>query len=458
MEMGDAIRDITTSYFFRGEKFLEYFNTKEFVKTVKDNFKIVNEDITDVSKLYRYIFEEKPHLKKEVDELFFEQVLYSNLKNVYVNTFDEEVSIQTLEKRMKQVLTEVNMKNPIPPQYYPSMKESGFNLMEKMYITEPGAKFIVAYDYKETESKLTNCRILFVESIRDKNNKARYFLSGIDINFKEKFYLIMIRNIADSIDKSNNQGNNISNTQEEKIEVDTTTLQLYNRVQKDVVSKIVGNIEEINPSVDRKALYYLCEKLDTALLGDIRKTVNSKIRKHVEQNIESTFSELFKQDIMPGPDEKKELADNMESLLVASYIKAFYGDRPKKIAAKAKGLGLPGYSTKFTFKGNRANKGSTQSSNSKEPVSATDMFHSLYISFKGSMNLENLGISWFEDFNQTNKKNTHVVQTVAYSQANQFRVVFKPRRDLNKELIYHVIRQLNEQRRHQAKKEQRRNL
>ncbi|MDP1383616.1 hypothetical protein [Priestia megaterium] len=229
---------------------------------------------------------------------------------------------------------------------------------------------------------------------------------------------------------------------------------LYRYVKEEIIEVLIKKTDEIDKEKDRKALYNLCKNLDNKLLNDIRKTVQEKTSDTIKRSVSDIITDLYYDlEDRPKKSDREEIIANIESLMIANYIKTKHGSNNRVLSKEAKKKKLPGYTTKIKFMGNRSNRGATQSAGSKQPVSATDMFHSLYISFKQALGLEVWGMSWFEDFNYTNSNNTRVLQTSIYSQNTQFKVVFLPRKPLNKEIIYHVVRYINKQRQQETDNE-----
>ena len=420
-------------YVFAGIKFAEYIDMEIFKERIEKELDIPLDDLIGLGDIHSKINIEKPKLKKKLDEIFFECILYSHLKHVYINTFNTNIKVSGLKQNMKKIIQKHNYKENIASALYQDMSEDGFFLMDKLNISSPNTKFIAGFDYKSYGDNLVSARIIFVEVV-PVGDRSEYFIAGVDINFKTNTYMIMIRN-KQNINKSEDI---------ENAKVDKTTYQLYKRVKDSIIAPLLSNIEYIDVKKDRTGMYNLCKELDEQLLKNIRDEVINRTSKTLSASVYQLLNHLFQAGKKPKKRDQHNLKENISSLLIATYIKTNF--KGKDLVKKAKEKNLVGYPTKIKFTSNRASRGSTQSSSSKQPVSASDMFHSLYISFRDALGLEQWSISWFTDFEFKDPKNFDVIQTTIYSKSTYFEVVFKPHRALNKEVIYHVVEYLNNHR------------
>lgn len=423
-------------YVFAGHRFAEYIEMEIFKNQIINEFDIDEKEISSLTlgEIYSKIYLERPELKQKLDEVFFENILYSHLKHVYINKFDSSLTVSEFKENMRKLIVSLNHNENIPDALYPAMTEEGFFLMDSLNITSIKSKFIAGFDYEADGEILTRARIIFTEVV-PVGDRTEYFIAGIDIDFRDKTYLIMIKN-KQRIDKLDNE--------EENAKIDRTVHRLYNRVKDSVIAKLLFNTQVIDVKKDRLGMYNLCKSLDEELLKDIRAEVKSRTSTSLSTSVKLLMNDLFPSGKKPKKNDQKILEENISSLLIATYIKTNF--KASELVKKAKEKKLYGYPTKIKFTSNRANRGSTQSSSSKQPVSASDMFHSLYISFRDALGLEQWSISWFTDYKFKNPKDHDVVQTTIYSKSTYFEVVFKPTRALDKEIIYHVVRYLNNNR------------
>ncbi|GIN98082.1 hypothetical protein J6TS1_39520 [Siminovitchia terrae] len=436
MEKRSKEKNIEKLYVFAGHKFAEYIKMKDFKHRITSELDIVEEELTSLSlgELYSKICMEKPALKNSLDIILFESILYSRLANVYIEKFNADLSVPKFKRNMKKLIRELNFNDNIPSALRPAMREDGFFLMDSLNITSIKSKFIAGFDYEAEDEKLIRARVLFVEVVPT-GESTEYFIAGIDIDFNTSTYLIMIKN-KQNISKLENE--------EESEDLDRTVHSLYDRVKNSIIKKLLFTTQPINVEEDRSGMYNLCKGLDEELLKDIRDEVKSRISSSLPSSVQQLVSDLFPSKNKPKKSDLNELEENIASLLTATYIKTNY--KAAELLKRAKEKKLVGYPTKIKFTSNRANKGSTESINSRQPVSASDMFHSLYISFRDALGLEQWSISWFTDYEFKDQSNYDVVQTTIYSRKSYFKVVFIATRALDRELIYHVVRYLNKNR------------
>ncbi|MFG6668979.1 hypothetical protein ACGYLS_00785 [Bacillus subtilis] len=419
-------------YFYAGFLFEEYVDFNLFKETViKAGFNV--NDKENINDIYEHIVnnEDWSH-KKTLDKIYFESILYSHLKNVYVHTFNK-LSIELFKQNIDKILRELKTDSNVSTNFQRQMNKDGFYLMDALNVTVPGSTFISGLDYVEKHGEIQKARLLLVQTIKNAENKNKYFIAGIEFNFIEKTCLIMIRNIP-----------KIKEPDENSSDYNRSVSSLYNYVKSRIIKKIVGNITVINRDNDRESMYKICKELDEKLLKDVRQEVNDKSYKTVVDSVAQYMKKLYSVNERPGSHDREGLVRNIQSLLLSNYINNKFD--AKQLVKKAKKLNLVGYTTKLKFKGNNANTGSTRSSSSKHPVSASDMFHSLYINFEGAKELEHWGISWFTDTKFTDEKDINVIQTTIYSTSKHFKIVFLPKNPLNEEIINYVVKQLNKQR------------
>ncbi|MCY9360340.1 hypothetical protein MOE97_16650 [Bacillus spizizenii] len=419
-------------YFYGGSLFEEYVDFNFFKEAlIKSGFKV--NDKKNINDIYEYIVNEEDwSSKKIVDKVYFESILYSHLKNVYVHTFNK-LSIDLFKQNMDKILGQLKTDSNIHTNFQRYMNKDGFYLMDALNITVPGSTFISGLDYVENNGEIQKARLLLVQTVKNEEDKNKYFIAGIEINFIERTCLIMIRNIP-----------NIKEPDENTSDYNRSISKLYNYVKERIVKKLVGNVTDISRDSDRESMYRICKKLDEDLLKDVRQEVTDKAYTTIVDSVNNYMKKLYTVNERPGKHDREELVKNIQSLLLSNYINNKFD--AKQLVKKAKKLNLIGYTTKLKFKGNNSNTGSTRSSSSKHPVSQSDMFHSLYINFEGAKELEHWGISWFTDTKFSDEKDIDVIQTTIYSTSKYFKIVFLPKKPLNEEIINYVVRQLNKQR------------
>ncbi|MGM0842807.1 MAG: hypothetical protein ACQEWE_18880 [Bacillota bacterium] len=421
---------------FNGYKFLDFIDVDKFKSDSNLQFEIPEEKLDlDFSEFYSFLREEFPQQK--VGKLFFENIFYSHLKNIFVSKISghPNLGVDFFRKKVKHLISEVNSKEVIPGNYYKHMNENGFYLMEVLNIGIPNTSFIAGLDYTEYNGKVTNARFLFVEVLPKSTQGVAYFIAGIEFDFEKNLALTMIKNVT-GLKKESTTIATLPEKDTEK-DIDTTIHQLHRKVIDKVFSTLGVSVEAPVVKDDRSGMYKFCKYLDDNLLEDVRKEVSSRTDNAVKDSVTNLNRFLF-----PGTDsltttDKADLRKKIQALLLSYYID--YKIKPTDLVRKAKTKKLAGYPTRIKFTSSRSSRSSTQSTNSKHPVSSSDMFHSLYFNFEQALGLDNWSISWFTDYSFKNDKDIDVIQTTIYSTKKSFKVVFLPNRPLYKEIIHYVI-------------------
>ncbi len=415
-------------YIFNGDRFLDFIDTKKFKNDVAAEFD-VSEEVNKLEFADYYSSLKKSYSAETIDFIFFENIFYSHLKNIYVDQIlgHPNLQIDFFKEKVKKLIDKINIKDTIPAALHSYMSEDGFYLMDSLNISSINTTFIAGYDYNTEKGSVTSARFLFVEVVPKKIQGVDYFIAGIELDFTKNLVLTMIKNITE-LKKENNV-------------TPTTTHQLHKTVVNKVLYTLGISLKEIDVKDDRKGMYDFCKYLDNALLEDLRTEVKSRTSKPIRASVDKLNKSLFTDDKSLNGIDKSDLNKKIQALLLSYYIE--YNIKPTELVKKAKKQKLVGYPTRIKFTSNKSSRSSTQSSNSKQPVSASDMFHSLYFSFEQALELDNWSISWFTDYLFTDEEKTDVIQTTIYSTSKQFRVVFRPTRALNKEIIHYVIDQIN---------------
>ncbi|MEK5432588.1 hypothetical protein MKY88_17100 [Lysinibacillus sp. FSL R7-0073] len=424
---------VESVYIFNGHKFLDYIEVDKIKKDINGKFK-VSEDIQKMNfpDYYSSLLVKFPNKKKEIGEIFFENIFYSHLKNVFIGEIlgHLNLEIESFKKSVKELIKDINFKDTIPINLQKYMNEDGFYLMDALNISVPNTKFIAGYDFKEKDGRVVNARFLFVEVVPKRESGQVYYIAGVEIDFEKNLALTMVKNV--------------NGLQKENSKTDTTIHQIHNTVQQKLFHKLGITLKKPVVTKDREGMFNFCRMLDGKLLEDIRLDLDSRIDIAVKDSVKNLNHALFnKTESLTNPD-KNDLGKKIKALLLSYYID--YKITPNDLVKKAKSDKLVGYPTRINFTSSKLSRGSTQSANSKSPVSASDMFHSLYFNFEQALGLDTWSISWFTDYKFNNPKDTDVIQTTIYSTKNHFRVVFLPDRPLEKEIIHYVIRTIHSNR------------
>lgn len=418
-------------YIFNGHRFVDFIEVEKFKHEILEKWEISEEaQYFDFPKYYEYLHENFPNDFEEVGKIFFENILYSHLKNIFIEKISGHPNLEVgrFKERVKQLITEINIKESIPTDIQRLMSENGFYLMDLLNITVPNTTFIAGFDYEEENGTVTNARFLFVEVASKKGEGQVYFSAGIEMDFKNKIALTMVKNIL--------------GLQREESNASTTIHQIHKSAIQKIFNILGVSLQKPNVKSDRIGMFDLCKELDDNLLDDLRRDLNIRTDKTVKSSVKALNKVLFNEpdDTLTMTD-KGDLGKKISALLLSYYIE--YKVTPIDLVRKAKKSNLIGYPTRVNFTSNKSSKSSTQSTNAKYPVSASDMFHSLYFNFEQALGLDNWSLSWFTDYKFNDEKDIDVIQTTIYSTSNQFRVVFLPDRPLNKEIIHYVIETIN---------------
>lgn len=421
-------------YMFRGHRFLDYVDIDKLKSDLGSAYEIPKE-IKDYNfpEYYSYLIQNFPHNTVELRKIFFENILYSHLKHIYVNKISghPDLELESFKQKIKKIIEINNKKENIPFSYQKFMSEEGFYLMDLMNISKLGTTFIAGLDYETKRDYVVNARFLFVEVVPQGIDKRVYFIAGVELDFENNLALTMIKNV-----------NGLKKEDEtDDTEIDTTVPQLNSRVTQKIFNTLGVSLESPIIKDDRAGMYKFCKQLDDNLLTNVRREVNYRTDKTVKNSVRNLNRALFNKDKSLSRTDKEDLGKKVQALLLSYFIEHNY--EPRDLVRKAKKKKLVGYPTRIKFTSNKSSRSSTQSSNAKFPVSASDMFHSLYFNFEQALGLDNWSISWFTDFTFTNEKNIDVIQTTIHSTTKYFKVVFLPTRPLDKEIINYVIRTIN---------------
>ncbi|MES1034267.1 hypothetical protein [Bacillus pumilus] len=420
-------------YIFNGYKFLDFIDTEKFKEDVLSEFEIPEKvQKLDFPDYYSHLMVNFPGEQKITGKIFFENILYSHLKNVFVEKISAHpnLNIEKFKEKLKQLIENVNFKESIPTNFHNLMSENGFYLMDLLNITVPNTSFIAGCDLTEINGEVSNARFLFVEAVQKSTQGTVYFIAGIEIDFKKNLALTMIKNVG--------------GLTKENTEADTTIHQLHQKAINKVLHTLGIFLKKPQVKNDREGMFKLCKKMDDNLLDDLRGELYSRVDYTVKESVKNLNHVLFNDTVKLSNTDQSDLRKKIKALLLSYYIE--YQIKPLELVRKAKRNKLIGYPTRINFTSNKSSRSSTQSSNSKYPVSASDMFHSLYFNFEQALGLDSWSVSWFTDYIFSDEKDIDVIQTTIYSTTKQFRIVFLATRPLNKEIIHYVINTIDSHR------------
>ncbi|QWH88397.1 hypothetical protein EXW29_09445 [Bacillus toyonensis] len=435
-----------TTYVFNGHKFLEFVDSSTIIKEANEKISPAI-DIDTKSKLgefFEEVIKNNPKDRKVLNKIFFEHIMYSRLKNVFVdrfNTKENSLTVSAFKGKMKKIQESFNNEVRIPRDLFSIMNKDHYYLMDMLNVSTLGTQFIAGYDYTSSNNKVQTARFLFVQVV-PRGTKIGYFIAGIDINFEEGTCLTMIRNITDIKEIEEGEVPQ-KKKEEEKEEFVTSFNRLYIKVKRMIIERLIS-IEDIEAESDKKGMYKLCTELLDSLLGNINQEVTQATEEEVNKSVQAILKKLFPNDNAFVKSNTKPLSKKLHSLLCSAFINQKYDT--DDIVKIARHLVLKGYPTRIKFTSSRASRGSAQSGGSKIPVASTELFHSLYNEFENSSNLSEWSISWFVNYNNTKPEDCSVSQTTIYAKQTSFRIVFLQKKSINKEFIEHVVGQLNQYR------------
>lgn len=439
---------VETTYIFNGHKFIEFVDPSAIIK--KANEKIsspIDVDMkSNLGDYFEQVIKNNRSDRKVLNTIFFEHIMYSRLKNVFVDRFNIKenfLEVPAFKEKVKKIQESFNNELRIPRDLFSVMSKDQYYLMDMLNINTLGTQFIAGYDYTSSNNKIQTARFLFVQVV-PRGTKKGYFIAGIDINFEKGTCLTLIRNITDIKEiEGEETPQKKKEEEEEKEEYVKSFNRLYINVKKMIIERLI-TLEDIEAQSDKKGMYKLCTELLDSLLGNINQEVTQATEKEVNKSIQAILKKLFPGDNAFVKSNTKPLSKKLHSLLCSAYINQKYDT--DDIVAIARKLVLKGYPTRIKFTSSKASRGSAQSGGSKIPVASTELFHSLYNEFENSSNLSEWSISWFLDFNNTKPEDCSVSQTTIYAKETSFRIVFLQKKPTNKEFIEHVIGQLNQYR------------
>ncbi|MEK4876970.1 MULTISPECIES: hypothetical protein [Paenibacillus] len=417
-------------YVFSGTRFARFIDMEDFKNKVEQILATEISETMPLSKMYEMIQDLYFPNKNEINKILFENILYSDLNHVYLYKFSSpsKVEVQGYKRKLKTIIEDINHKPHIVPALHPAMNENGFYLMDLLDITVLGAKFIAGHDFEETDGFVTIARVLFVEAVLLTNGTVGYNIAGAHIDYSQGTIMVLTQHV-EGIEKYDKEKMG-------ELDYDHSVPGIVNRVQNLIINQLEFTMK-FDVEADRLGLFSLCRHLDDEMLKDIREIVRTRTSATLSKAADELFHDSKNS---PVPDEKQSFIDRTQSSLIGTFINT--NVKKTELRKRAKDLKLPGYPTKIDFTSKKSSRSSTESAGARNPISASDMFHSLYISFIQATSLQVFSISWFTDFKYLRPRNTEVIQTTIYATETRFRLVFKSHNPHGKEFLFHVIGQI----------------
>jgi hypothetical protein len=294
------------AYVFNGRKLIEYSHYQDF----KDRLTADGINVTGgtIQSIYEEIVSQQPAKISEVSKIYFENVFYGQLKNVYY----QKISNRPPDKadfinKSRSIITNRNRKDTIPPQYHTLFSENGFYALDYLDVGNKGNIFILGYDYDEDEenNKIKVARYLIAQVVL-RNEVPVYYLAALEINYAEQLYLLMFRNM---------QGIDAVPTDQTLLEEDKWNRSINGYIQKinQMFLNPLGIRNVFRHRTDREGMYNMCKELDDGLLQEYRESIAQQIGNDVENSINSWFSTLDEGANEPSDEQKKSLKDKVSS-------------------------------------------------------------------------------------------------------------------------------------------------
>lgn len=425
----------TRVYNFNGSMYLNEFVDVSSFKESLSRHLAVPVDATPVGELYERLTRERKQDKPTVDKLFFENILYSHLNHVQVNKIGNPSSMRTVtfQQRMNRILQDLNHKEAIPNAFHEIMNANQpFFLLDRLNISTVGTKFIAALDYEVSGTAIRRIRLIYTEVIRRLGRPA-YAVAGLEVDFSKQVYLVMTKFI-DSIDRS----------EDEDAQSEANYIHSISNLENRVLEKIIQPLSityDINVTKDRKGIFSFCKHLDDSMLDHVRSIVDRKTSALLAASSDVIFTALFDGAPPPVAGEKQNFIENSKALLTSAYINTTFSKTD--LVRTAKSLRLPGFPTRISYTSTRSSRGSTESASARNPIASSEIFHSMYLTFKQATQLQVFSISWFLDYNFSKPRNTEVKQTTIYARTGSFKIIFKQSLAIGEGYFYHVIDTIN---------------
>ncbi|WP_223588961.1 hypothetical protein [Neobacillus bataviensis] len=421
------------TYQFLGRFFLKYIDTDSFKNKVNNELNY-NPAEFSVEKAYEDISGNAISDKLKLDKILFENILYSDLKNVFIENFDFNPNLDAtvFRSRMESFIERVNF-GKLSNNLERYMSPNGFLLMESISTSKLGTFFLAGFDYVTNEDgKVKSIRMLFANVVPlTSSPNVGYFLAGLDIDLENKVGLVLLKNISNDIDDEVGE--------EEETKWEKSIIKFFNKVRS-LVYPMLGVRTSISYKNDRKAMFKMCKELEADLLEESRDEMSRRLgddEGDIPTSVDTLLLKLLPSSVVPDREQRDKLIKRFQALLLGTYINTVTDD--DGLIEIAKERGLVGFATNISFRSGNASKGATGTSIKDKPIAGEIMFHSLYTDFNESLELPQWSVSWFEDYEQTNPTDIEVIPTTIRSTKNYLLLTFKNRNYLSKGLIKHVV-------------------
>ncbi|RAR44145.1 hypothetical protein [Paenibacillus sp. MDMC362] len=430
--------DAEKVYVFNGMRFMDYIKPDQFVDRLHKELDIEVQDLLPkgFSEIYETLNSQHRSKKKKFDKIFFEEIFYGRLTHAYIHKISTKVapSKELFLKRVERVLERFQSTAVVALRPY--MTTEGFYLMDVLNVTKTGATFLAGFDFTENDvtGTIETARFLAGSNVIRRNTQnediPEYLLAGVEIDFKKRHVLVMHKHT-------------VNVQEEEDSEKVHTSSRFYNFIMDKIVNELGIELQTLTLK-DQEGMSQMCKFLVNGLVSDIREELNQKTKMEINHFGNSSMK-LLRQLYPEGNPitslQQEEFEAKVSALLLGITILSQYD--PEALKVKAKTVGLPGYPVRIFYKNANANTSSTGTKRVENSIVTAETLYSLLTDFENTKYLRSWSMAWFTDVNPSNAQDLDVIQTVIESTKNCFRVNFKARRNLGKELIHNVIDGLN---------------
>ncbi|MEK4878734.1 MULTISPECIES: hypothetical protein [Paenibacillus] len=418
-------------YVFNGHKFLEYIDVEMFKEIIVDELGY-SDSTVGFDKYYEKLIAKKPSYRKWINELLFEHILYGRLTNIYIHKIKSPIkpAKQLFLKRAERVIDSFKSYLSVPVQEMITAED--FYLMDLINVTVDGGHFIAGFDYTEENGIIQTMRFLVGKNIYRKrvvkkveSTKNEYLLGGVEINFKEGYFLILNKHTANMFDED----------EDDKI---TSPSAFHTYMLKKIIEplSIEANFEF---KQDQEGMSNYCKELFNKLIDDDRKNINSITKSDIDLFGRKAAAHIKSGKKPANATQMNDFKEKVKALMLGIFIMNNYEEDDMRI--KARSLDMIGYPTKISYKNAKSNRSSTGTNRATRCIANSDTIYSLLTDFENTKYLEKWSMSWFVDHND--KSNLDVVQTTIEARKKYFKVTLIAYRQFNKEIIHNVVTNLN---------------
>ncbi|MEK4055916.1 hypothetical protein MHB84_20345 [Paenibacillus sp. FSL F4-0087] len=428
---------IENEYYYDGIKFLEYTNFKIFRSVIEEStgHKGIEDNFTDYYSNLLNTYGNDPITLVNIKELFFEHIVYGRLTNIYLYKMSTSAfTKQFFLKRVSLLIDEfkTNLSNSI----HKYLSREGFYLMDSINVSKSGANFIAGYDYDCKGENVISARFLLGRNVFKKNSdKSEFLLGAVEINFEEGTFTIYTKNPV---------GLTQNGEKEDEIEDESSySISNYHRFLKDKVSELLNiSIMPTSSDKDQKGMYNFCKSLFDQLVEEPKKLVFDNMNVLIGKKVKQLIKKIAELGEKPTTNEIRALERKMEALLLGVYVSTNMDENSLRL--KARELSLLGYPLRINYKNSRTNRSSTGTSTVKKPIASSDTLYSLLTDFESTRKLNKWSMAWFYDLKD--ESDDDAIQTAIESNKTCLKVTLIATRHHNKEILHHVIRNVNKYR------------